>query len=49
MSQNKPQDAVKAYTDAWSKLEASNEYRRLVQAKLNALGADPEATKGGSK
>jgi predicted negative regulator of RcsB-dependent stress response len=49
MSQNKSQDAVKAYTDAWSKLEASNEYRRLVQAKLNALGADPEATKGGSK
>jgi predicted negative regulator of RcsB-dependent stress response len=49
MAQNKSQDAVKAYTDAWSKLEVNNEYRRLVQAKLNALGADPEATKGASK
>jgi len=49
MAQNKSQEAVKAYTDAWSKLEVNNEYRRLVQAKLNALGADPEATKGASK
>lgn len=49
MAQNKPQEAVKAYTDAWSKLETNNEYRRLVQAKLNALGSDPEPTKGASK
>jgi predicted negative regulator of RcsB-dependent stress response len=49
MAQNKSQEAVKAYTDAWSKLEVNNEYRRLIQAKLNALGADPEATKGASK
>jgi predicted negative regulator of RcsB-dependent stress response len=49
MAQNKPLDAVKAYTDAWSKLEVNNEYRRLVLAKLNALGADPETTKGASK
>jgi predicted negative regulator of RcsB-dependent stress response len=49
MAQNKSQDAVKAYTDAWSKLEANNEYRRLVAAKLNALGSDPEPTKGASK
>lgn len=49
MAQNKSQEAVKAYTDAWSKLETNNEYRRLVQAKLNALGSDPETTKGASK
>jgi hypothetical protein len=49
MAQNKSLDAVKAYTDAWTKLELNNEYRRLVLAKLNALGADPEATKGTSK
>ena len=49
MAQNKSQEAVKAYTDAWSKLETNNEYRRLVQAKLNALGSDPEPTKGASK
>jgi predicted negative regulator of RcsB-dependent stress response len=49
MAQNKSLDAVKAYTDAWTKLEVNNEYRRLVLAKLNALGADPEATKGTSK
>ena len=49
MAQNKSLDAVKAYTDAWTKLEVNNEYRRLLLAKLNALGADPEATKGASK
>ena len=49
MAQSKSQEAVKAYTDAWSKLEVNNEYRRLVLAKLNALGADPENAKGASK
>ena len=49
MAQNKSQEAVKAYTEAWSKLEVNNEYRRLVLAKLNALGADPENAKGASK
>ena len=47
--QNKPQDAVKAYSDAWAKLENSTEYRRLVAAKLTALGADPEPKKGASQ
>jgi len=27
----------------------ASEYRRLVAAKLNALGQDPEAAKGASK
>jgi len=49
MAQNKPEDAVKAYTAAWTQLEINNEYRRLVLAKLNALGADPEPTKGVAK
>ncbi|WP_090131948.1 tetratricopeptide repeat protein [Limnohabitans sp. Rim11] len=49
MAQSKSQEAVKAYTEAWSKLEINNEYRRLVLAKLNALGADPENAKGASK
>ena len=49
IAQNKSPEAVKAYTEAWSKLEVNNEYRRLVLAKLNALGADPENAKGASK
>jgi predicted negative regulator of RcsB-dependent stress response len=49
IAQNKSQEAIKAYTEAWSKLEVNNEYRRLVLAKLNALGADPEIAKGASK
>lgn len=37
-------EAVSAYQLAWSKLADVPDYRRLVQAKLNALGIDPEAT-----
>jgi predicted negative regulator of RcsB-dependent stress response len=36
-------EAVSAYQQAWQKLADSPDYRRLVQAKLNALGIDPEA------
>lgn len=36
-------DAVSAYQLAWSKLADTPDYRRLVQAKLNALGIDPDA------
>ena len=36
-------DAVSAYQLAWSKLADMPDYRRLVQAKLNALGIDPDA------
>jgi predicted negative regulator of RcsB-dependent stress response len=36
-------EAVTAYQSAWQQLIDSPDYRRLVQAKLNALGVDPEA------
>jgi predicted negative regulator of RcsB-dependent stress response len=34
-------EAIAAYKTAWTQLADSPEYRRLVQAKLNALGVDP--------
>lgn len=37
-------EAVVAYQQAWKKLAETPDYRRLVQAKLNALGIDPDAT-----
>jgi predicted negative regulator of RcsB-dependent stress response len=36
-------EAVSAYQIAWKKLADSPDYRLLVQAKLNALGIDPDA------
>jgi predicted negative regulator of RcsB-dependent stress response len=45
-AQTKPQEAIGAYREAWQKMEESNEYRRLVEAKLNALGVDPKASQG---
>lgn len=35
-------EAVSAYQSAWQQLEESPDYRRLVQAKLYALGQDPQ-------
>jgi len=35
-------EAIAAYQQAWQKLADNPDYRRLVQAKLNALGVDPE-------
>ena len=42
-AQGKPAEAVAAYKKAWDALDAKLEYRRLVDAKLTALGAAPEA------
>ena len=42
-AQNKPTEAKAAYNLAWKGLDAKLGYRRLVEAKLNALGAAPEA------
>ena len=36
-------EAIAAYQQAWKLLADTVEYRRLVQAKLNALGVDPQA------
>ncbi|PUE43589.1 tetratricopeptide repeat protein [Limnohabitans sp. Hippo3] len=36
-------EAIAAYQQAWQKLADTPDYRRLVQAKLNALGIDPAA------
>lgn len=36
-------EAIVAYQQAWQKLADTPDYRRLVQAKLNALGIDPDA------
>jgi predicted negative regulator of RcsB-dependent stress response len=49
VAQNKPAEAVKAYSDAWTQLAYNAEYRRLVAAKLNALGVDPTLAKGATK
>ena len=42
-AQAKPQEATAAYREAWQKMEEGHEYRRLIEAKLNALGVDPKA------
>ena len=42
MLQGKKQDAVVEYTRAYQDFSEGTEYRRLVEVKLNALGAQPE-------
>jgi predicted negative regulator of RcsB-dependent stress response len=37
-------EAVAAYQQAWAALADTPDYRRIVQAKLNALGVDPQAS-----
>jgi predicted negative regulator of RcsB-dependent stress response len=43
MKQGKAAEASAAYQAAWKALEPQVEYRRLVEAKLTALGAPPAA------
>ena len=40
--QGKPQEARAEYERAYKALEERNDYRRLVEIKLNALGVDPK-------
>ena len=47
-AQGRASDAVTAYQAAWKELPESLDYRRLVEAKLTALGAAPPAS-GASK
>ena len=41
LAQGKPEDAKAAYAKAWRAMDAKVEYRRLIEAKLTALGAAP--------
>jgi predicted negative regulator of RcsB-dependent stress response len=48
LAQNKPELAVAAYRKAWDLMDSKLEYRRLIDAKLTALAAPPEAPKAAS-
>lgn len=41
LAQGKADEARKAYEQAWAALSTSPDYRRIVEAKLNALGVNP--------
>jgi predicted negative regulator of RcsB-dependent stress response len=45
LAQGKSAEARAAYEVAWKTMDDKVEYRRLVDAKLTALGAPPETTK----
>ena len=48
LAQNKTELAVAAYRKAWDLMDTKLEYRRLIDAKLTALAAAPEAPKAAS-
>jgi predicted negative regulator of RcsB-dependent stress response len=41
MAQGKTEDAKVAYQKAWAAMDAKVDYRRLIEAKLNVMGAAP--------
>jgi hypothetical protein len=41
MAQGKPDDAKAAFQRAWKAMDAKVSYRRLIEAKLTAMGAAP--------
>jgi predicted negative regulator of RcsB-dependent stress response len=43
LAQGKTDEAKAAYKKAWDSMDAKVEYRRLIDAKLTALGAPPPA------
>ena len=45
MAQGKADNAKAAYTKAWQTMDAKVDYRRLIEAKLTALGAAPAPLK----
>jgi predicted negative regulator of RcsB-dependent stress response len=47
-AQGKKDEAKVAYTQAWKTMDETVEYRRLVEAKLAALGAAPDGAKAAS-
>lgn len=42
LAQGKRDEAKAEYQKAWTAFDAGNEYRRLVEIKLNAVGVDPK-------
>ena len=42
LAQGKRDEAKAEYQKAWTAFEPGNEYRRLVEIKLNAVGVDPK-------
>jgi predicted negative regulator of RcsB-dependent stress response len=44
LAQGKSSEAKVAYTKAWQAMDAKVDYRRLIDAKLTALGASPADT-----
>jgi predicted negative regulator of RcsB-dependent stress response len=46
LAQGKSEEAKAAYTQAWKAMDAKVEYRRLIDAKLAALGAPAPAEPG---
>jgi predicted negative regulator of RcsB-dependent stress response len=45
LAQGKADEAKAAYSKAWQAMDAKQDYRRLIEAKLTALGAAPAAAK----
>jgi predicted negative regulator of RcsB-dependent stress response len=45
MAQGKKDEAKVAYQKAWKDMDPKIDYRRLIEAKLTALGAAPDADK----
>jgi predicted negative regulator of RcsB-dependent stress response len=43
LAQGKADEAKAAYQKAWDAMDAKVDYRRVVEAKLNVLGATPAA------
>lgn len=43
MAQGKREEAKAEYRKAWSAFSPANEFRRLVEIKLNAVGVDPQS------
>jgi predicted negative regulator of RcsB-dependent stress response len=46
LAQGKREEAKAAFMRAWAAMDPKLEYRRLIEAKLNVLGADPLAGPG---
>ena len=46
-AKGQPTEAIAAYQQAWKQLPETNEYRRMVQAKLGALGVQASIAQAG--